>query len=50
MAELLSRLNASGEGGTSQGRVLKEYIHKLLGSFGKGAQATNPASLLVEPL
>jgi LuxR family maltose regulon positive regulatory protein len=50
MAELLSRLNTSDEGGTSQGRVLKEYIHKLLGSFGKGVQATSPASLLVEPL
>src|SRR6266545_2671416 len=52
LAKLLSRLNASFDGGTSQGQVLKEYVHKLLGSFGMsvGVQVTSPNPLLAEPL
>jgi LuxR family maltose regulon positive regulatory protein len=52
MAELLSRLNASFDGGTLAGQVLKEYVQKLLGRFGMrvGIQVTNPTVLLAEPL
>src|SRR5262245_33099152 len=52
MAELLSKVNASFDGGTPHGQVLKEYVQKLLGRFGMrvGIQVINPTVLLAEPL
>jgi LuxR family maltose regulon positive regulatory protein len=52
MAELLSRLNASFDGKTPREQVLKDYVHKLLGSFGigVGVQVASSTPLLAELL
>jgi LuxR family maltose regulon positive regulatory protein len=46
MAELLTRMNASREGGTLR---VKEYIHKLLTAFGK-QKGVHPSSFILQPL